>query len=493
MITPLVNRAAFPIFTAHPELTYLDSAATAQKPATVIEAETRFYATSNANVHRGIYRLAEQATTQFEAARATVAQFVDGQSDEIVFTKGATEAINLVAQSFVRPRLEQIFHSGSGRSVAKQPQIITTIAEHHSNFVPWQQLAKETGATLTVVPLRGLSSSSRTPTRRGSDIKDPGNRRQILKRVQDDKQEQPWEIDLDFLESTLKERPTAIVAVADVGNVLGTVNPTAKIIELAHAHGVPVLVDAAQSLAHLPVNVRRINADFLVGSGHKLYGPTGIGFLWAKRDYLEAMVPYQFGGEMIRSVTVKKATWADSPQKFEAGTPNIAGAIGLAAALDWLATIDNSPLSQRGVGRDFGSSRANQIPLTPPLPKGEVRPNWDAIANHEEALLTYTDEQLRKIPGLTILGPPNPRDRAGLIAFTIDSIHPHDLATILDEKNIAVRAGHHCAQPLHDFLGLPASTRVSFGVYSSSDDISRLIDGIQVAQTIVCERRKVRS
>lgn len=303
-------------------------------------------------------------------------------------------------------------------------------------------------------------------------------------RLKDDK---PWQLDLDFLEAALKERPTAIVAVADVSNVLGTVNPTAKIVDLAHAHGAPVLVDAAQSLAHLPVSVARLGCDFLVGSAHKLYGPTGIGFLWGKREHLAAMPPDQFGGEMIRSVTIEETTWNDVPWKFEAGTPNIAGAIGFATAIEWLSKIGRPPLLQRGARGDLASRQATKTPLNPPSSKGEVPPNWDAITAHEEALLTYADEQLRAIPGLTILGPPNPRDRAGVLAFTVEGIHPHDLATILNEQSVAIRAGHHCAEPLHRSLGLPVSARASFGLYSSSEDVDRLIDGLQRAKQILAE------
>ncbi len=436
-IHPLVPSDEFPIFKQkiHGQpLTYLDSAATTQKPKSVIDAEIDFYRTANANVHRGIHTLAERATEQFEAARATVAKFVGGESNEIVFTKGATEAINLVASSFVRPRIKPGM------------QIIVTITEHHSNFVPWQQLAKEIDAKLTVVPLKSSSAviASTVPTRRDRTKQ---SREIATTRQVESRNDNPWKIDLEFLEKALKERPTAVVAVTDVSNVLGTVNPTAKIIELAHRYNAPVLVDAAQSLAHLPVNVRRLDADFLVGSAHKIYGPTGIGFLWGKTEHLNTMAPYQFGGDMIRSVSVKESSWNDVPWKFEAGTPNIAGAIGFGASLDFISQL-----------------------------------GWEPIANHEEALLAYADHELRTIEGLTVLGPTSPRDRAGLFSFTVDGIHPHDLATILDEHGVAIRAGHHCAQPLHESLGHTASARASFGVYNGSDDVDRLVASIQPAQ-----------
>jgi cysteine desulfurase/selenocysteine lyase len=403
-IQPLVPRADFPIFQTHPTLSYLDSAATTQRPQVVLNAEQAFTTTANANVHRGLYRLAEQATAQFEAARATVARFVGGQPAELVVTSGATAAINLVAQSFVQPKLTQ------------RHQIITTIAEHHSNFVPWQQLARVTGSTLRVLP---VSSGG--------------------------------QLDLTELDIALKERPTAIVAVADVGNVLGTVNPTTKIVELAHARGAPVLVDAAQSLAHLPISVQRLDADFLVGSAHKAYGPTGVGFLWAKREHLEAMPPTQFGSEMIRSVRIDETTWNTVPWRFDAGTPPSAPLVGFAAALDFRNNL-----------------------------------GWEPIAAHEEQLLEYADERLRAINGLAILGPANPRDRAGLISFTVAQVHPHDLATLLDDRSVAVRAGFHCAEPLHRSLGLDwGSVRASVGVYTDSNDIDSLINTLSDARTAV--------
>jgi len=403
-ISALVSRAEFPIFTAHPTLVYLDSAATSQKPATVIDAEAAFYRTANANVHRGLYSLAQTATDQYEAVRSQLARFIGAAPDEIVFTKGTAEAINLVAQSFVRPRLK------------RGMQIITTVAEHHSNFVPWQQLAKEKRATLTVIP-----------------VDDQGN------------------LDLMVLETALNAQPTALVAIADVGNVLGTINPTKKIVELAHKHGVPVLVDAAQSLAHIPVSVARLDADFLVGSAHKLYGPTGVGFLYAKRELLEAMPPYQLGGDMIRSVTLEKTTWNDTPYKFEAGTPNMAGVVAFGAALEFIT--------------NFG---------------------WDAIADHEEAILAYLDAKLRAIDDITVFGPADPGNRAGAMSFVINGVPPHDLATILDEQGIAIRAGFHCAEPLHRALGLTnGSARASVGVYTSSEDIDRLIEGIRHAQEVL--------
>ena len=403
-VNSLVSKSDFPIFNERIHglpLTYLDTAATSQKPQSVIDAEVSYYTHDNANVHRAFHTLAGRATEAYEGARAKVAAFIGGKPNEVVFTRNATEAINLVAASFVRPKLKP------------SRQIIVSVSEHHANFVPWQQLATAVGARLTVIP------------------------------VDDDGQ-----INIDFLEQALT-RPTAILAVSDVSNVLGTVNPTAKIVALAKAQHVPVLVDTAQSLAHLPVNVATLGADFIVGSSHKLYGPTGVGFLWAKREHLETMVPYQFGGEMIKSVSVERSTWNDVPYKFEAGTPNIAGAIAFGVALDFIKSI-----------------------------------GWDAIAEHEEKLLVYADAKLRAIPNVRILGPKNPLDRASLITFSLGNIPAHDLATVFDERGVAVRAGYHCAEPLYHFLHVPASIRASFGVYNDSSDIDQLIEGINDALKI---------
>ena len=400
-VLPLVPKSEFPIFAERIHglpLAYLDSAATSQKPLSVIEAEVNFYQTANANVHRAFYTLAARATDAYENARKKVAEFIGGNANEIVFTRNATEAINLVASSFVRPNLRSTH------------QILITVSEHHANFVPWQQLALATGARLVVAPV-----------------------------------DEEGQINLAFIEKAL-ERPTAIVAIADVSNVLGNINPTAAIVNLARSKNVPVLVDAAQSLSHLPVNVKRLGVDFVVGSSHKLYGPTGVGFLWAKHEHLETMPPYQFGGEMIQSVSIERSTWNIPPYKFEAGTPNIAGAVGFGAALDFIQKL-----------------------------------GWEAIAEHEEKLLTYADSQLRAIEGVRIIGPTNPRNRASLIAFSLGNIPAHDLATVFDERGVAVRAGYHCAEPLYRFLNIPASIRASFGVYNETADIDQMIAGIHDA------------
>ncbi len=398
-------RSQFPVLAqsvSGQPLAYLDSGATTQKPQVVIDAIREFYEQDNANVHRGIHALSERASEQFDSARERIARFL-GASDsaELIFTRGTTEAINLVASSFVRPRLK------AGDAV------VTTIMEHHSNFVPWQQLCLKAGAELRVVPIDAAG-----------------------------------QLRLDVLRSMLDASVT-LLAVTHVSNVLGTVNPIQKIAGIARDKGIPILVDGAQSVAHLPVNVTELGIDFFAFSGHKLYGPTGIGGLWARREHLEAMPPYQFGGDMIASVSVEASTWNDLPYKFEAGTPDIAGAIGLGMAVDFLSKI----------GRD-------------------------EVAAHERALLSYLYDHVAAIDGLSILGPRSPQHRSGLIAFTVDGIHPHDLASIADQHGVAIRAGLHCAEPLHRSLGLTASARASLGVYSNERDLDQLLEAIKEAQTV---------
>ncbi len=377
-------------------LVYLDSAATTQKPRAVIDAISRFYERDNANVHRGVHALSERATKAFEGARATVARFLNASPREVVFVRGATEAVNLVAQSFGRQRV------GAG------DEIVVTTLEHHSNIVPWQLLAAERGAKVVPAP-----------------IDDAGD------------------LDLAALDRLLGPR-VKLLAVTQVSNALGTVTPLDAVIALARARGVPVLVDGAQGAPHLGVDVRALGADFYVFSGHKVYGPTGIGVLWARREHLEAMPPWQGGGDMIRSVSFEKTTWNEVPYKFEAGTPDIAGAVGLAAALDYVQAIG--------------------------LP---------AIAAHEAALLREAEAALREIPGVRLVG--TPRRRAGVISFLVGDIHPHDLATIVDRQGVAIRAGHHCAQPIMQRFGLAATARASFGLYSTSADVSALGNALHAA------------
>jgi cysteine desulfurase/selenocysteine lyase len=382
-------------------LVYLDNAATTQKPHAVIEAEAAYYRHANANVHRGVHLLSQRATDDYEAARDKVRRFINAASDkEIIFVRGTTEAINLVAQSFARPRLTE------------RDNIIVSAMEHHSNIVPWQMACAQTGAELRVAP-----------------VNDAG------------------ELDLDMF-ARLVGPHTKLVAITHLSNALGTVSPVERIIEIAHAHGVPVLLDGAQAIAHLGVDVRALDCDFYAFSGHKIFGPTGIGVLYGKEALLEAMPPYQGGGDMIRSVTFGATEYNDLPYKFEAGTPNIAGAIGLGAALDYV--------SSRGIA---------------------------AIAAHEHDLLEYATGLALGIPGLRIIG--TARRKASVLSFTLDGVHPHDVGSLLGERGVCVRTGHHCAQPLMDHLGLPGTVRASFGVHNDAADIDRLADALVAARQIL--------
>ena len=396
-------REDFPILkqTVHGKpLVYVDNAATSQKPASVIDCENRYYTTLNANVHRGIHFLSQRATDAFEAAREKVRAFINAaDTKEIVFTRGTTEAINLVAQSYGRSR----FKAGD--------EILVTEMEHHSNIVPWQLLCEQTGARLRVVP-----------------IDDAG----VLR--------------MNELEALVNPR-TRLVAIAHVSNALGTVNPVRRIIELAHAVGAPVLVDGAQAAPHLKVDVRALDCDFYTFSGHKLYGPTGIGVLYGKFALLDAMPPYQGGGDMISRVTFEKTSYNAVPFKFEAGTPNIAGTIGLAAAIDYVEAI-----------------------------------GLDAIAAHENDLLDYATRRADELPGLTQIG--TARDKASILSFTLEGIHPHEIGTILDHRGIAIRTGHHCAMPVMDHFGVPATARASFALYNTRNEVDALIEGVREVQAL---------
>jgi cysteine desulfurase/selenocysteine lyase len=381
-------------------LVYLDNAATTQKPRRVIDAVSRFYEYDCANVHRGVHLLSQRATVAYERARTTIRKFIGAaDSREIVFTRGTTEAINLVASSFVRPRLKP------------GDEILITGMEHHSNIVPWQLLCEATGAVLKVVP-----------------ITDSG------------------EIELDGYEELLSDR-TRFVAVVQVSNALGTVNPVKRMIEIAHARNIPVLVDGAQAVPHARVDVRDLDCDFYAFSGHKVYGPTGIGALYGKREHLLEMVPYQGGGDMILSVTWKKTTYAEPPHRFEAGTPNIEGAIGLAAALDYLESL-----------------------------------GLDAVAAHEAALLETATAAVLAIPGIRLVGAAE--HRAGALSFVMKGVHPHDVGTILDSEGVAIRAGHHCAQPVMQRFNISATVRASFGVYNTMDEVQRLVDGLHKVKEV---------
>jgi cysteine desulfurase/selenocysteine lyase len=391
-------RADFPILgtAVHGRpLVYLDSAASSQKPRQVIDAERTFYETSYANIHRGVYELSARATGAYDAARERVARFLGARHPhEVIFTRGTTESINLVAQGYVRPRLRP------------GDEILITAMEHHSNIVPWQLIAEATGAVLTVAPV----------TERG-------------------------ELVLDAFESLIGPK-TRIVAAAWVSNALGTVNPVARMIELAHARGVPVLLDGAQAAPHLPLDLAALGVDFFACSSHKMYGPTGIGVLYGRTELLDAVSPVQGGGDMIATVTFEKSTWAPLPARLEAGTPHIAGAVGLGAAVEYIERLGRS-----------------------------------AIAAHEHELLTYATARIAALPGVTIVG--RAREKASVLSFTMDGIHPHDIGTVLDSTGVCVRAGHHCAQPLMQRLGLLATARASFAAYNTRRDVDALAEGLE--------------
>jgi cysteine desulfurase/selenocysteine lyase len=376
-------------------LVYLDSAATAQKPRAVIDAEVGFYERDNANVHRGVHLLSERATQVYEGAREKVRRFLGApEAREVIFVRGATEGLNLVAQTFGRQRVDE------------GDEILVTEMEHHSNIVPWQMLARERRARLSVAPVddRGV----------------------LL---------------LDELERRLGPR-TRLLAVTHVSNALGTVNPVARICEMAHARGVPVVVDGAQGVPHVPVDVRALGCDFYAFSGHKMYGPTGIGAVWGKREHLEGMGPWQGGGDMILSVSFAETVYAELPARLEAGTPNIAGAAGLGAAIDWLCGLDLA---------------------------GAFR--------HEHEVLAYGTEVLSRIPGLRLVG--TAPEKAGVLSFLLGDVHPHDVGTVLDREGIAIRTGHHCAQPLMQRYGLAATARASLGIYNTRADIDALAAGLE--------------
>ena len=375
-------------------LVYLDNAATSQKPQSVLDALNRYYTTENSNVHRGIHYLSEQATAEYEESRAKVRRLLNASDDrEIVFVRGTTEGINLVAGSYGRA------------NVGQGDEVIISAMEHHSNIVPWQILCQERGARLRVVPMS-----------------DDGD---LL---------------VDEYERLLGPR-TKLVSIVHVSNSLGTINPVRRIIEMAHARGAPVLVDGAQSAPHMSVDVRDLDCDFFVFSGHKLYGPTGIGVLYGKAELLEAMPPYQGGGDMIKSVSFEKTIYNDLPYRFEAGTPNIAGTVGLGAAVDYVSAV-----------------------------------GLENIETYEQELLEYGTRALSSIGGLRLIG--TARKKAGILSFVLDGVHPHDIGTILDSEGIAVRTGHHCTQPVMERFGIPATARASLAFYNTREEIDALVKGI---------------
>ncbi|ABM03318.1 L-selenocysteine selenide-lyase (L-alanine-forming) / cysteine desulfurase [Psychromonas ingrahamii 37] len=396
-------RRDFPLLAQKPynkPLAYLDNAATTQKPNSVIDSIAHFYRFDNANVHRGIYQLSERATATFEAARDKIQCFLNARlREEIIFVRGATEAINLVAQSYARPR----FKSGD--------EILISAIEHHSNIVPWQMVCKQTGAQLKVIP-----------------INDNG------------------EIMLDSYQALLSEK-TKIVAITHLSNALGSIAPVQRMITMAHARGIPVLLDGAQAAPHLRINLQALDCEFYTFSSHKIYGPTGVGVLYGKKSYLDAMEPYQGGGEMISRVSFESSDYNGLPYKFEAGTPNIAGVVGLAAALDYINTI-----------------------------------GLDNICQREQQLLDYATKALEQTAGLRIIG--QAKHKASIISFVLDSAHPHDISTILDQQGVAIRAGHHCAMPVMTRFNVPATARASFSFYNNESDIEQLVQSLRLVNKI---------
>ncbi|EPM6711643.1 cysteine desulfurase [Listeria innocua] len=396
-------RADFPILAQEineKPLAYLDNAATSQKPKQVIEALTHYYEFDNANVHRGVHTLAARATDAYESARGKVAKFIHAREvAEIIFTRGTTSAINLVVDSYAEANIE----AGD--------EIVISYLEHHSNLIPWQQLAKRKGAVLKYIEL-----------------------------------EEDGTISVEQAKKTIGEK-TKIVVLAHVSNVLGTITPIKEIAAIAHQFGAVILVDGAQAVPHMEVNVVDLDADFYAFSGHKMMAPTGIGALYGKRELLDAMEPTEFGGEMIDFVELYDSTWKELPWKFEAGTPIIGGAIALGAAIDYLAEV----------------GLAN-------------------IHAHEQALASYAIEEMSKIEGITIYGPKDASKRCGLVTFNLEGAHPHDIATILDEDGIAIRAGHHCAQPLMKWLDVSSTARASFYIYNTKEEIDALIDGLKLTK-----------
>jgi cysteine desulfurase/selenocysteine lyase len=396
-------RKHFPILNqdvnGHP-LVYLDSAATSQKPEHVLEVVRKYYDLDNSNVHRGVHTLGNRATDSYEGAREKIRKFINANStEEIIYTRGTTTSLNTVA-------------SGYGRQTIQEgDEIVITYMEHHSNLIPWQQLAKEKNAVLKYI-----------------DLQEDGT------------------ISLDTVKETITPK-TKIVAMTMASNVLGTINPIKEVAEIAHENGAIIVVDAAQAAPHMPIDVQDLDCDFLAFSGHKMCGPTGIGVLYGKKALLEKMEPIEFGGEMIDFVDLYDSTWKELPWKFEGGTPNIAGAVGLGAAIDYLTEI-----------------------------------GMEKIINHEHELVEYALNKMSEIEGMQIYGPKDPSKRCGLITFNLDGVHPHDLATVLDMKGIAIRAGHHCAQPLMKWLKVSATARASFYIYNNKEDIDALVDGLRQAK-----------
>lgn len=394
-IIPAKIKKDFAIFKSQKKLAYLDNAATSLTPDSVVEAMDEYYEKYNSNIHRGVYKLAQIADQNYEGARKKIAQFLNADTSEVIFTSGATHGLNIVA-------------SGLSKNLGKGDVVVLSRMEHHGNLVPWQEASRRQGFTIKFIEL-------------GSD----------------------YQLDLKSAAKII-DKKCKVVSLIYVSNTLGTINPVAKIISLAKQAGAVTILDAAQAVSHLPIDVKKLDCDFLAFSGHKMFGPTGIGILYGKKSLLEKMEPFSFGGDMISTVSYEKSTWNELPYKFEAGTPNIAGAIGLGAAVDYIKKI-----------------------------------GYKNISAHENALTKYALAKLSAIPGVKIIGPKT--SRVGVISFTVEGIHPHDLASILDGEGVAVRAGHHCTMPLMKLLGVKATARASFAIYNDRKDVDKLIDGVKKA------------
>jgi cysteine desulfurase/selenocysteine lyase len=419
-------KSQFPIFQSHPNLVYLDNAASTQTPVSVAQAMDEYYKNYRANIHRGIYDLSQKATEEYERARAKVAQFINAEKEEIVFTSGTTHGLNLLARSL-------------GKNLQPGDNIVLTRLEHHANLVPWQQIAKEKG-----VEIRFIDLDIEMNEMDGDDL--------VFANMQNKfpiaKFSGPFNLDTSSAQKLI-DKNTKIVSFSLVSNVLGNITHANEIIALAHNVGAITVVDAAQAIAHIPIDIKNLDCDFLVFSGHKMYGPTGIGVLSGKKERLQTLEPYFYGGDMVSIVTYQDAEWADTPARFEGGTPNIAGAIGLGAAIDFIASI-----------------------------------GWNNLIEHEVRLTEKLFSELQKIEGVKIIGPEFGESKIGVVSFVLEGIHTHDVAEILNRDQVCIRGGHHCAMPLMQYLGLPGTNRVSVGIYNSLEDIDRLALALQKVKKI---------
>jgi cysteine desulfurase/selenocysteine lyase len=419
-------KSQFPIFQSHPELVYFDNAASTQTPESVIQAMDNYYKNYRANIHRGLYDLSQKATEEYENGRAKIAQFINAKKEEVIFTSGTTHGLNLLARSL-------------GKNLQPGDNIVLTRLEHHANLVPWQQIAKEKG-----VEIRFIDLNIEMNEIDGDDL--------VFANMQNKfpiaKFSGPFNLDTSSAQKLI-DKNTKIVSFSLVSNVLGNITHANEIIDVAKQYGAITIVDAAQAIAHIPLDIKNLDCDFLVFSGHKMYGPTGIGVLYGKKDRLETLEPYFYGGDMVSTVTYQDAEWADTPARFEGGTPNIAGAIGLGVAVDFITSI-----------------------------------GWNNLIEHEVRLTEKLFSELQKIEGVKIIGPEFGESRIGVVSFVLEGIHTHDVAEILNRDQVCIRGGHHCAMPLMQYLGLPGTNRVSVGIYNSVEDIDRLAVALEKVKKI---------